>query len=135
MTVSDNQRPYGPTNQLAKERNRAAAERTLTSWIQNCLTLIGFGFAIDQIFIALEQKFPGENIFITMVLTRVISLTLIGLSILLLMTAMVQYRVHVTAISKDDYFYSPSKAINFLVVITTVIFGLVGLFIVLFFKN
>ena len=124
----------GQTNELAKERNRAAAERTLTAWIQNCLTLIGFGFAIDQIFLALEQKFPGDNPYMTMELTRTISLILIALSIFLLITAMVQHSAHVNAIKRSDYFYSPSKNINILVISTTILFGLVGFFIVVFFK-
>ena len=46
MTPSQPNKLRGSTNELAKERNRAAAERTMTTWIQNCLTLIGFGFAI-----------------------------------------------------------------------------------------
>jgi putative membrane protein len=40
---------FGTTNELAKERNRAAAERTMNSWIGNCLGLIGVGVAFDQI--------------------------------------------------------------------------------------
>ena len=134
MNPSQPNKLAGQTNELAKERNRAAAERTLTSWIQNCLTLIGFGFAIEQIFLALEQKFPGGNPFMTMELTRSISLILIALSILLLITAMLQHYVHVKAIQRDDYFYSPSKSINILVISTTVIFGLVGFFILVFLK-
>lgn len=40
--MSFSNKPTGDTNELAKERNRVAAERTLTSWIQNCLILITF---------------------------------------------------------------------------------------------
>ncbi len=35
------------TTELARERGREAAERTLTSWIQGCMTLIGFGLAYE----------------------------------------------------------------------------------------
>jgi len=33
-------------NELAKERNRAAYDRTLMAWIRTAISLIGFGFAI-----------------------------------------------------------------------------------------
>ena len=134
MNSSQPNQIKGQTNELAKERNRAAAERTLISWIQNCLTLISFGFAIDQIVLALEQKFPGDNPFMTMKLSHTISLILISLSILLLITAMIQHYLHVNAIQRDDYFYSPNRSINIIVVSTTIIFGLVGFFIVVFLK-
>ena len=35
--------------ELAKERNRAAADRTLNSWIRTSLALIGFGFGLSKI--------------------------------------------------------------------------------------
>src|ERR1700685_4372870 len=44
-------RPVVPNiaNELAKERNRAAAERTLMAWIRTALSLIGFGFGIGKL--------------------------------------------------------------------------------------
>jgi putative membrane protein len=36
-------------NELARERNRAAADRTLMAWIRTALSLIGFGFGIGKI--------------------------------------------------------------------------------------
>ena len=39
----------GERNELARERNRAAADRTLLAWIRTALSLIGFGFGIDRI--------------------------------------------------------------------------------------
>jgi len=35
-------------NELAKERNRAAYDRTLMAWIRTAISLIGFGFAIAK---------------------------------------------------------------------------------------
>ena len=43
------------TNELAKERNRAAAERTLMAWIRTALALISFGFGLDKIIAAIER--------------------------------------------------------------------------------
>ena len=40
--------------ELAKERNRAAADRTLNSWIRTSLALIGFGFGLSKIHASLE---------------------------------------------------------------------------------
>ena len=44
-------RPLAPNlaNELARERNREAAERTLMAWIRTALSLIGFGFGIGKL--------------------------------------------------------------------------------------
>src|SRR5215475_12724896 len=36
-------------NELARERNREAADRTLMAWIRTALSLIGFGFGIGKL--------------------------------------------------------------------------------------
>ena len=36
-------------NELARERNREAADRTLIAWIRTALSLIGFGFGIGKL--------------------------------------------------------------------------------------
>lgn len=120
----------GPTNELAKERNRAAAERTMTAWIQNCLTLIGFGFAIDQIFQALQQKFPDKNSLITIKSAHYISLILIALGIGLLIIAMIQHYFEVQSIKRDDYFFYPSHFLNIVVILAIILFGFISLLII-----
>ena len=42
-------------NELAKERNREAAERTLMAWIRTALSLIGFGFGIGKLATYLDE--------------------------------------------------------------------------------
>ena len=41
--------------QLAKTRNRAAAERTTLAWIRTALTLISVGFGLDKIISAIRD--------------------------------------------------------------------------------
>ena len=119
----------GYTNELAKERNRAAAQRTITSWIQNCITLIGFGFAIDKIFLALKQNFPESNPLMTAEITHRISLMLIALGIGLLIIAMTQHYLQIKSIERDDYFFSPGIHLNIMIVFASITFGVIALFI------
>jgi putative membrane protein len=49
-----------PATELAKERNRAAEERTLMAWIRTCLTLISFGFGIERIVAVLDRARDWE---------------------------------------------------------------------------
>jgi uncharacterized membrane protein YidH (DUF202 family) len=54
--MSNSSETYNLTNELAKERNRAAAERTLMAWIRTSLSLISFGFGIDRVVTALNKQ-------------------------------------------------------------------------------
>ena len=118
------QKPTGITNELAKERNRAAAERTLTSWIQNSIALIGFGIAFDQIFSALQQSFPQENLTSIQKFSQILGLSLIALGIGLQILAMVQYDIEVKLIEAEDYITKPTRSVNLAVSIAILLFSL-----------
>ena len=47
MTTTEPELDQG--TELAKERNRLAADNTLQSWIRTSLALIGIGFGVDAI--------------------------------------------------------------------------------------
>ncbi len=116
------------TNELAKERNRAAAERTLTSWIQNCLSLIGFGIAFDRIFNALNESIPKHNPHIAMQLTHIIGLSAIAFGIFLLVLAMIGYIIKVKSLEQGEYSYKSTYIINLSVfVVSVILFGLITL--------
>ncbi len=117
----------GTTNELAKERNRAAAERTLTSWIQNSISLIGFAVAFDQIILALQQTFPRQNWTIIVTLGHILGLSLIILGIGLLILAMVQNYISVKSIERDDYILMPSRSLNIIVGSAIILFGVATL--------
>ena len=50
------------TNELAKQRNRDAAERTLMAWIRTCLSLISFGFGLDKIIAAIDRAATSGDV-------------------------------------------------------------------------
>ena len=50
----------GITDELARERNRVAAERTLMAWIRTSLSLISFGFGLDKIIAAIRSNASPE---------------------------------------------------------------------------
>lgn len=55
--MSQNEKKINLTNELAKERNREAADRTLMAWIRTSLSLLGFGFAIAQGYEYIEKDY------------------------------------------------------------------------------
>lgn len=119
--------PTGATNELAKERNRAAAERTLTSWIQNCLSLIGFGIAFDRIFNAISQSFPNNNLIFNTSLTTLIGLSAIAAGILLLILAIVSYLAQIQSLGQTNFPYrSPqSRFLSTVISISIILFGVI----------
>lgn len=118
------QKPTGITNELAKERNRAAAERTLTSWIQNSIALIGFGIGFDRIFTALQQSFSQENLTSILKFAQILGVSLIALGIGLLVLAMIQYYIEVKSIEAEDYITKSTRLLNLTVGIAILLFGL-----------
>jgi putative membrane protein len=123
--------PINSLNELAKERNRAAAERTLLSWIRRCLSLITFGVAIDQIYAAVNRTFPSAKIDVSKSLTATVSLTFIVLSIVLMMLAMVQHYLTLKTITLDNYLNSAIRPLNIFITISTTIFGILAFIAVL----
>jgi putative membrane protein len=134
MNSSSSSKPTTTTTELAKQRNRAAAERTLTSWIQNCLSLIAFGIAFDRIFVALNQTFPQQNLQINTQLAHIIGLSAIAFGVFLLVLAIVGYLINVKSLNKADYLYRKYHLFNPLAILvgSVIIFGLLAFFAVYF---
>ncbi|ELR99361.1 YidH family protein [Gloeocapsa sp. PCC 73106] len=129
--MSSSNKPTGDTNELAKERNRVAAERTLTSWIQNCLVLITFGIGFEQIFYAFSQSSLNKYLLINLQLSRLIGLGTIGLGIFLLGLAVIQFLMQVNSLEQTDYLYKPLRFIDHTIIVGSVIlFGIVAFFAV-----
>ena len=124
-------KPTGPTNELAKARNRDAAERTLAAWIRRSLSLIGFGFGFDQILEALGRSGLQERPVIDRVLVHSIGLAFVGLGLYLLMLAMGQYRLAIKSLQGDAELHALTQRFNQLITGSIVLFGILAMVAVL----
>jgi putative membrane protein len=113
MTPNPPQKP-NVNVELAKERNRAAAERTLMAWIRTCLSLISFGFGIDRIVAAIERTQAGENIN-PVRLSRLLGLAFIAVGTYAMMAAAIEHRRELLRIQREEYLYTPRTSLGFMV--------------------
>ncbi len=125
------QKPYNPTNELAKERNRAAAERTINSWIGNCLSLLGIGIAIDQVTQALHERFPENDPAMSLETARWISIFFMSSGIVLLAIALLQHQIQVQSIDQENYVSLSVRSLNRVAVSAILVFSTIGILVIL----
>ncbi|MGB3300269.1 MAG: DUF202 domain-containing protein [Phormidesmis sp.] len=115
--------PRSSATELAKERNRAAAERTLMAWIRTSLSLISFGFGIDQIVKALNRAVSVNH---PVQLSQFLGLSFIILGTFSVLGAAVQYQQETRALRKQHYTYVPRISIGLIVAGALFLIGLVA---------
>lgn len=109
--------------ELAKERNRAAAERTLMAWIRTSLSLISFGFGIDQIIKVLNEEVGVDH---PVQLSQFLGLSFIALGTFSILGAAVQYQQEARALRKQQYTYVPKQSISVIVAGSLFLVGLIA---------
>ena len=117
-------KPPSTNTELAKERNRAAAERTLMAWIRTCLSLIGFGFGVDRIITALQKSVVYGYIDDPLHLTRILGLSFIGIGTIAIVLAAIEHRQELHHIKQENYRYKSRSSLAFFVAISISIIGL-----------
>ncbi|MFM8707149.1 MAG: YidH family protein [Planctomycetia bacterium] len=96
--------PSSLTNELARERNREAADRTLLAWIRTSLAMISLGFGIERLGQA-ALSFDGRLAGFSPLKTQLFGGALIVLGIVATLAGMREHRLMLTAIARDDYRY------------------------------
>ena len=110
-------------NELARERSREAADRTLMAWVRTTLSLIGFGFGIanfrDILFRAgssapssgICQRGPGVRV------------KFYFLGVLGLLSAVIQHWNILQHLKQDDFEYTGFRPLVFIMAILLMIIG------------
>jgi putative membrane protein len=111
------------TNELAKERNRQAADRTLMAWVRTSLTLIGFGFGIASfrdilLEVGLVRR-PLEHLNITLFF----GLSFISLGVLGQLAATIQHWLILQHLKQDDFHYTGFQPLVFIMAILLMLIG------------
>jgi putative membrane protein len=123
MSAPDPNPPPNIQAELARERNRAAAERTLMAWIRTSLALIGFGFGIDRIIAAIYGLYPAAKIQ-PVHISRILGLLYISLGIYALIVAAIDHQQELRRIRQQgNYFYRPRRSLSLIVAVALIGIG------------
>ncbi len=116
-------------NELARERNREAADRTLLAWIRTSLAMISLGFAIER----LGQMALGMNDGLAPfapLKSRLFGASLIVLGIAATLAGMWEHRHVLASIRSIDYRYAERPVIARWMGLALVVIGLAALAII-----
>ena len=119
-----------PNTELAKTRNRAAAERTTLAWIRTALALISFGFGLDKIISAIRVAGGDADSSNDMGL-QLMSMGFIGIGIFTLLIAMRQHNRELIRLRNDPYLYREEPSLSIAAASAVLVIGVMAFVLLL----
>ena len=119
--------------ELARERSRQAADRTLMAWVRTALSLIGFGFGIANFRDILVRSGIVQSAPARVNLALVFGLGFMALGTLGLLAATIQHWRILQAIKRNDFRFTGFRPLVFMEAIALMIIGLFGFLAILFY--
>jgi putative membrane protein len=115
--------PMDASTELALLRTRAAAERTLESWIRTCLSLISFGFGIEKLIEYVQKTLPGRNID-PIRAGRILGMSFVVLGTLSMWAAVYQHWQTLRHLKRREFNYEARWPLGIVVGIGLILIGL-----------
>ena len=119
-----------PNTELAKTRNRAAAERTTLAWIRTALALISFGFGLDKIISAIRDA-GGDTTSSNDMGVQLMSMGFIGIGIFTLLVAMRQHKRELIKLRNDPYLYRDEPSLSIATATAVLVIGVIAFLLLL----
>jgi len=121
------------TNELAKERNREASDRTLMAWIRTSISLIGFGFAIAKSYDYIETEYMEKTgkALETIPTPIIFGASFMILGMLGILAGVIQYRRILNQIKSDRFVYVEPMPLPQIIAIGLLAIGAFGFVVVL----
>ena len=116
-------------NELAKERNRAAYDRTLMAWIRTAISLIGFGFAIAKSYEYIQMdEMEKTGRFIDQIHAPLwFGMSFIVLGMLCILGGVIQYVKVVKQLQSGQFTYGEPRPLAKIVALILLIIGIFAL--------
>ena len=119
------------TTELAKTRNRAAAERTTLAWIRTALALISFGFGLDKIISAIRDA-GGDGNNSQDIGVQLMSMGFIGVGIFTLLIAIRQHKGELIRLRSDSYLYRDGPSLSIATATAVLVIGVLAFLLLLY---